>query len=98
MPEFTFNEFQKKMSDLGFSKEHIFIFTVIYERMMQQTQQIDTMAGLLNEMASSLQGFVQLREMDQDRLKELHNKVAGFGDTPGVSVKSVLPDPSDTEH
>lgn len=89
----TFNQFQREIQKRGISPENAYMFTLVYERLIQTEQVVDDAMKLLNHFAEMLNGFVQLREEDVKNIQGLQRKIAGRND--GVDVQSVAIDPSE---
>lgn len=84
----TFNEMQRELIRRKIDPNVGFVFTVIYERMIEQQKQIDETAKMLLQMVNSLQGLVTLREQDQEALQRLFRE-------SGIQVQSVANEPEE---
>lgn len=89
-----FNQFQKELRDRGIEGQQAFIFTMLYERLSDLAQQVTLSANLINELATVVNGFVDLHEHTQRQLRTMMR----HGRPDGVEVHSVANDPDDTEH
>lgn len=81
----TFNQFVKELRDRGIKDQEAYIFSLIYERLIETENQLAMCARLLANMADSMQGFVNLNEAQQ---RELRKFMRG-GRPDGVEVESV---------
>lgn len=86
---YTFNQFQKELRDLGIEGKEAYVFTMIYERLIETENQLTTCARLISEMATSMEGFVRLNETQQRNVRML---LRG-GRPDGVEVESVVNEP-----
>lgn len=87
----SFNEFQRELQKRGIDRNNAYLFTLLYERMIQIGKDLDNQAKATLALANTLANFVQLNETMDMRLKELMKNSM----PDGVEVKSVLPDPND---
>lgn len=76
-------ELQNRVSDPGLR----YMLGMIYERLLDQAKQMDMCATVTTEMANTMQGFMQLNEVFDGRLRELKKHISGEAD--GVSLSSV---------
>lgn len=84
MANMTHMEFQRELAKRDIPQAQAMLMTMMYERIIDLSQQLDTCANLLNEFATAVKGFADLREQDQERLKKFMRR----GEIEGVSVKS----------
>lgn len=91
----SFNEFQRELQKRGVDERNAYIFTLIYERLIETEKMVLDGMNLLNLFATQLQGFMQLREFDQKDMNTIQKRLQGFGKVDGVEVHSVAPDPED---
>lgn len=89
----TFNEFQREIQRRGIDPQNAYMFTLLYERLIETEKVVDDAMKLMNHFAEMLAGFVQLREEDVKNIQGLQSKIAGRHD--GVEVQSVANDPSE---
>ena len=87
----TFNQFQMELRKRGIKEQEAYMFTLVYERLIETEKQLEIAARLISDMADSMQGFVQLNEIQQ---RELRKFIRG-GRPDGVEVESVAYDPKD---
>lgn len=87
----TFNQFQVELQKRGVDGPNAYMFTLLYERLIQTEQTVDQMSTLVNHFAELLSGFMQLREEDVKNIQGLQKKIAGRVD--GVDVASVANEP-----
>lgn len=67
------------------------MFSLVYERLIETERQLTVAVRLIEEIATAMQGFVELNEKTQKEIVRLKR-----GNMPdGVEVKSVA---NDTEH
>jgi hypothetical protein len=89
----TFNQFQRELRDRGIEGPQAYMFTLIYERLIETENQLIMCARLINEMAGTMQKVVGLNEIQQAELKKLMRG----GRPDGVDVHSVAWDDEDAE-
>lgn len=87
----TFNEFQRELRARGISNENAYIFTLIYERLIELNRRVDDNARATLAIANTIANFVQLNEAMEEKLRIL----ARGGRPDGVEVSSVFPDPKE---
>lgn len=87
----TFNEFQRELRAHGVEGPPAYFFTLLYERLIETENQLTLCARLVENMATSMQGFVQLNEVQQ---REMRQFIRG-GRPDGVEVASVANEPED---
>ena len=87
----TFNEFQRELRSLGVDGPLAYFLTLIYERLIETENQLTLCTRLVDSMATSMEGFVQLNEVQQ---RELRMLIRG-GRPDGVEVASVANEPED---
>ncbi len=85
----TFNQFQVELRQRGIKDQEAYMFTLIYERLIEVEDQLSTCASLLNSMAETMQNFASLSEHQQRQLR----KFIRGGRPDGVEVHSVAPEP-----
>lgn len=90
MSKLTFNQFQQELSKRSIDKPNAYMFSIVYERLIDTQNQLNQLGELCVQFATQLQGFLTLREEDVKNLKELQRKIKGEED--GVSVHSVTND------
>lgn len=87
----TFNEFQKELQKRNITQNAAYMFSLVYERLIETERQLTVAVRLIEEIATAMQGFVELNEKTQKEIVRLKR-----GNMPdGVEVKSVA---NDTEH
>jgi predicted HTH domain antitoxin len=89
-----FNQFQKELRDRGIEGQTAYMMTLMYERIIDLSQQVVMASRLIDELATSLGNFVELHENTQRQLKTLMR----HGRPDGVEVHSVAYDPDESEH
>lgn len=87
----TFNEFQRELRSHGVDGPLAYFLTLIYERLIETESQLTLCTRLVDSMATSMEGFVQLNEVQQ---RELRMLIRG-GRPDGVEVASVANEPED---
>jgi hypothetical protein len=87
----TFNQFQKELRDLGIDGKDAYVFTMIYELLIEIENQLGMCARIVDSLANTMAKFVELNESQQRDIKLLMR--AGRPD--GVEVASVAPRPED---
>lgn len=85
----TFNEFQMELQKRDIKPAEAYMFTLVYERLIQVAQEVEQSAKVVLEVVNSLQGVVELNEVMQRRL----NQVSRGMFTDGINVESVANDP-----
>jgi hypothetical protein len=85
----TFNEFQRELRKRDIPPNVAYILTLLWERFVECEKTVETQAKITLDMANSMQGLVQLREMDQRELKRI---ARGLG-ADGIGVNSVANEP-----
>lgn len=80
----THQEFQKELQRAGIEPRLARLFTMIYERLIHVSSEVDQSAKATLMLAETVAGFVELHEKTQGEIKKLrdHNK------TEGVDVRS----------
>ena len=87
----TFNEFQRELSEHGVGRREAYFLTVLFERLVECEHQLTLCARLIDGMANSMKGFVELSEAQQRDLR-----MALRGRMPdGISVESVVNEPEE---
>jgi hypothetical protein len=85
----TFNEYQKKLRDMGIDPKIAWHLTYLYENMVEISNQMDEMTGVLVKTIETVRNVVDLHEVTQEKVQKLAR-----GRMPdGVDVHSVLPEP-----
>jgi hypothetical protein len=87
----TFNEFQRELRAHGVEGPAAYFFTLLYERLIETENQLTLCARLLGDIATAMEGFAQLNEVQQ---RELRMFLRG-GRPDGVEVASVANEPED---
>lgn len=90
----TFNEFQRELQKRNIDPQSAYMFTLVYERLIETQRELTTCTRLLSQMTDSMAGFVQLNEMQQGQIKQLLR----HGRPDGIEIESVANDPNDREH
>ena len=87
----SWNEFQAELIRRNVDKNTAFFLSLCYERILDTAQQVDQATSLLNEMANTVAGFVQLHQRTQEGLQKLmrHGHVEGVH----VSTEHLVDDP-----
>ena len=88
---YTFNQFQKELKDLSIADNDAYIFTLIYERLIETENQLTMCAKLVNELAGSMRNVVELSAHQQKELRLFMR----MGRPDGVEVESVINKPED---
>lgn len=91
MARHSFNEFQRELIKREIPKNQAYMFTLIYERLVDTSQQLDEMARLLTTFADGMTKVITIQQADQRSLSTLIKRVQGH--TDGIEVKSVANDP-----
>lgn len=86
-----FNQFQKELQKRNIDPQIAYMFTLVYERLIETSRELTTCTNLLAELANSVSGFVQLNVMQQDQIKHLLR----HGRPDGIEIESVAHDPND---
>jgi predicted HTH domain antitoxin len=81
----TFNQFQKELRDREVPAREAYLFTLIYERLIETENQLSMCANLIASLADSLANVVELNAKQQAELR----KVMRGGMPDGVDVHSV---------
>lgn len=89
----TFNQFQKELQNRGIDPQTAYMFTLVYERLIQVAQEVQQCSRITLEVVESLQGVVALNEELHKRL----NQVAKGMFVDGINVESVANDPDETK-
>lgn len=87
----TFNEFQRELQKRGVQPAEAYMFTLVYERLIQVAKDVEDSAKLVVEVVNSLQGLVQLNEVTNRRINQVARGI--FHD--GIDVQSVAHDPNE---
>jgi hypothetical protein len=87
----SFNELQREIVKRKVDPNVGFLISLVYERLLETDKQLTEAVKLIDAMANSLAGFVELRERDQEALKRLMRD----SHMDGVSVQSVANDPEE---
>lgn len=88
MSELTYMEFQREIQKRGIGEKEAFLFTLLYERLIETEKMVLEMAKMTGDFAGQLAQFITLREEDAKQLAEVQKRLHGFGKTPGVDVRS----------
>lgn len=94
---YTFNEFQRELTNRHIDPQVAYMMTAMYERMTESAEQIDQMATLLSLFSDQLARFAQLRAMDVQDIEKIKAKAGVIGKTPGIDVQSVAIDPNERD-
>lgn len=89
----TFNEFQRELQKRGIKPAEAYMFTLVYERLIQVSREVEEGAKVVLSVVESLQNVVQLNDVMQRRL----NQVARGMFTDGIDVESVANDPNERD-
>lgn len=89
----TFNEFQRELQKRGIKPAEAYMFTLVYERLIQVSREVEEGAKVVLSVVESLQNVVQLNDVMQRRL----NQVARGIFTDGIDVESVANDPNERD-
>lgn len=89
----TFNEFQRELQKRGIKPAEAYMFTLVYERLVQVSHEVEEGAKVILSVVESLQNVVQLNDVMQRRL----NQVARGMFTDGVDIESVAHDPNEKD-
>jgi predicted HTH domain antitoxin len=87
----TFNEFQRELQEREIPTREAYLFTLIYERLVETENQLTMCARLVESMAGSLSRVVELNARQQAELR----KVVRGSRPDGVEVHSVAWDDDD---
>ena len=87
----TFNQFQKELRTLGIPDKEAYVFTMIYERLIDVESQLLMCARVCDGLANTMASFVKLSETQQKELRLFMR--AGRPD--GVEVESVINKPEE---
>lgn len=83
----TFNEFQRELQKRGIDGRNAYMFTLVYERLIETEKLVNQAMTVISGFATLLQGFTALREEDMRAMQDLKRK------TDGVDVMSVANEP-----
>lgn len=89
----TFNEFQRELQKRGIKPAEAYMFTLVYERLIQVSREVEEGAKVVLSVVESLQNVVQLNDVMQRRL----NQVARGMFTDGIDVESVANNPNERD-
>ena len=81
------NEFNRQLQNRVSDPGTRYCLGIIYERVLDMGKQLDMCSEVLTQMAETMNNFVALNEVFDDRLKQLNKHVRG--QEKGVSVESV---------
>jgi len=81
----TFNQFQVELRRRGIKEQEAYLFTLIYERLIETEKLVMMNAHVLEELTNSVASFVQISEGMQKELR----LVRRGGVPDGVDVESV---------
>lgn len=87
----TFNQFQKELRDRGIDLQEAYMMTMMYEQIVELSNQMTICAKLIEALTDSVSGFVQLNETQQREYKRFMRG----GRPDGVEVHSVAIDPNE---
>ena len=87
----SFNEFQRELRAHGVDGPMAYFLTLLYERLIETENQLTMCAKVVEQIATSMEGFVQLNEVQQ---REMRKFIRG-GRPDGVEVASVANEPED---
>jgi hypothetical protein len=87
----TFNEFQRELQKRGIQPQEAYIFTLIYERLIEVSRAVEMNAQALVSVANNMQGLVGLNEHLRARIEQVSK---GFRED-GIDVASVANDPEE---
>ena len=80
----SFNQFQKKLHEMGMPKEHAYFYSLLFEAFQENSKQVEQAMAVLNGLADTVGRVVELHHHTQDNLRELNKMVSGH--VEGVSV------------
>ena len=83
----TFNQFQVELKKRGIDGHQAIMFTMMYEQIREMAEQQEQAMTLLMGMAQTMENFVNLSEVQQERMIELRKRITGEED--GVSLSSI---------
>lgn len=86
-----FNEFQRELQKRGIEPKNAYMFTMIYEQMVELSKQGDEAAKILLAMANTMEGLTGLHEATKEQVE----RFIKLGQTSGVDVASVANEPED---
>lgn len=86
-----FNQFQKELRDRGIDPQSAYMFTLVYERLIETEKQLTMATNLIGALTESVQGFVRLNEVQQRDLRTFMRN----GRPDGIEVHSVANEPED---
>lgn len=89
----SFNEFQRELNKYVTDQGLRYLFTLIYERLSENTRQIDETANLMITYAEALEKFANMHRQDQEIVGKLAKRAGLIKGTPGVNVDSVANEP-----
>lgn len=90
----TFNEFQRQIKNRGIDPQTAYMFTLMFEYIIELNKQGDEQASLMLNLFEQMQRVVELNKSTLD----LANKVKRQGKPEGVEVASVAYDPDERKH
>jgi hypothetical protein len=86
----TFQEFQRELVKRGIDDKNAYMFTLLYERLIETERLVMLNAQTLSQVVDSLQGIVGLHEEFKQRVDRLARGMTH----DGVDVMSVAREPS----
>lgn len=89
-----FNQFQKELRDRGIDPQAAYMFTLVYERLIETEKQLTMASNLIMALTEITQNFVQLNEVQQRELKQFMRS----GRPDGIEVDSVAIDPNERDN
>lgn len=88
----TFNEFQRALQKRGIEPKVAYMFTLIYEQMVELSKHGDEAAVIMLDMARAMEGIVGLHETTKSHVEALARR----GQTDGIDVASVANEPEES--
>lgn len=80
------NDFNRELQNRVGDPKLRYMLGLMYERILDQSKQLDACAELITQLANAVQGTVGLHEVLDDRLKMLNRHITGR--ESGISVES----------
>lgn len=80
----TFNQFQKQLRDQNIDPRTAYFLSLMYEQHVEVLKQVDQMATIINSLADTVGGVVELHAVTKERVETMNKRLGGIYD--GVSV------------
>lgn len=87
----TFNEFQRELVKRNIPENIAYVFTMIYEEMLEMSKQNDAAAKIMLEMAKTMENLTLLHHETGRKVFEFQKSQRDFG----IEVKSVRNEPDE---